>query len=93
MQVTVTQEDIRRGRPHSSVACPIALAASRAFGSTAHVGIGCVVISGVAYLLPDVAEEFARAIDYREAVEPIEFDITEVTEEEPTIIAREYRAR
>ncbi len=76
MLINVTEEDIRLGKKHDDCACPIALAATRAFG------IACVVSS---YTLepagmdrksmPFEARTFIRNFDDGWEVKPFSFEI------------------
>ncbi len=76
MKITVTQQDIDKGRPGSHVACPLALAIQRVYprkrigvsGSLARVG-------RYSYTLPEVASEFVFRVDRHQGVKPFEFDL------------------
>ena len=81
--IEVTQDDIERGFPRCSVACPIALAASRAFPEwgEARVYIGEIVFfkteaeATLTIYLPENAQRFVNTYDSDGAVEPFSFRV------------------
>lgn len=76
MKIQVTAEDISRGEAGDNYGCPIALAARRA-GIDVAVGTDKVLTrrSGVRYLLPPEAVMFIEKFDRKMMVEPFEFDL------------------
>lgn len=78
MTVTVTQEDIKVGNPHSGTKCPIARALARHRGRNPIVGKHTAHFSSpfdgwATYKLPQKAIDFVREFDKGSAVEPIKF--------------------
>lgn len=78
MKIQVTQEDIDKGERWKCGACPIALAAIRAFHQP-HVLVDrdCVWVPGEdrGRSMPDKAQSFIRAFDAGQPVEQFEFEL------------------
>ena len=82
MRITVTQDDIDRGVRLNADQCPVALAATRAFGC--HMLLG---YSGKLWPIyedvpmpiecPPEVRAFAEAFDWGLPVEPFEFEVTQ----------------
>ena len=77
IHIDVTAEDIERGVPRSSDACPIARAAKRVLKGPLGVGVDDIAVFGPKeryYLLPDKAQRFLKKFDAKQPVKPISFD-------------------
>lgn len=87
MRITVTKEDIQRGRPRSSSSCPIALALRRQTGVLYSVSTACAFTTGHEFRLPAEAMRFVDRFDTlpRSFSVPFTFDLP-LPEPEPDII-------
>ncbi len=74
MNITVTERDIRKGRPLCPERCPIALAIIRATGIHCKVGVTC------AHLYPDQGESSNAYIPARVQSAIVVFDRTGLME-------------
>lgn len=74
MKVTVTQEDIDKGRPQVRHGCPIAIAVKR-INKSNKVWIGRLIafIDETCYQLPNTAIQFVKDFDSNKPVEPFSF--------------------
>jgi hypothetical protein len=83
-QIEVTQADIDAGDSVSCWSCPLALAATRAFGCTALAGTRDIAVrthrSYVHYSLPAEARDFVVRFDRGEPVSPMTFVVERVEE-------------
>jgi len=76
MKITVTAEDIKRGKRHSCERCPVALAISRVLRIRGRVwvdGDSCEAPSGQRASLPKKVRDFVAAFDDLESVRPFSF--------------------
>lgn len=74
MKIKVTEDDILMGTRKSSCRCPVARAASRAYGKPIKVGNATYSHDGLAWPLPKEALAFIVAFDHFQYVKPFEFD-------------------
>lgn len=79
MKIEVTQEDINNGKQGNATACPIALAATRAFKVSVLVGYSLLIVGevwrGRTYKLSPAAYDFRRSFDVGEPVQPFTFEV------------------
>jgi len=75
MKITVTQKDIKNGKPCKSFLCPIAIAVQRKTKGIYRVMAEELVKKGVVYPLPDIAKEFISRFDEGMPVKPFSFEI------------------
>ena len=76
MKVTVTQEDIDKGRPQVGHGCPIAIAVKRSNKSnTVWIGRFTAFIGADCYPLPGTAMQFVKDFDNNKPVEPFTFEM------------------
>lgn len=76
LEVNVTAEDIAGGKRCSNQCCPIALALSRVLGANdVCVGAWSAMSPSANFCerLPDVVQQFIKAYDRGESVEPMSF--------------------
>lgn len=88
MRITVTPLDIVAGKPQDAEFCPIGLACARALGCESYaidITEEAAWLGGDYYRLPFVAQEFIRAFDAGQAVDPIEFDLTDADLADPEL--------
>ncbi len=86
-EISVTAEDIARGKRGSCGECPIALAVARALGKATDVKVTCVFAyirhnlrdATTVYALPGKATRFIDAFDDGEPVEPFTFTMTKTS--------------
>lgn len=75
-RIKVTAEHIRRGKPHKSHCCPIALAMGEAFRCLVFVeGERAAIDDGGRIALPKACVDFQVAFDAGAVVEPFEFEV------------------
>jgi hypothetical protein len=75
MFIEVTQDDINNGVRHSTCDCPIARAATRAFGIPTQVGYVSMCPAGFdAVYIPPVASDFISMFDMGVPVQPFPFE-------------------
>ncbi len=73
--VTVTEEDIKNGKPMLCTECPISLAAQRVFPSDrVATGGSAMFINGSMFFIPKEAMEFIMKFDEDKKVEPFTFE-------------------
>lgn len=83
MEISVTKEDIKKGNQGHCRDCPIALAASRAFGVDVLVRSRYVAVDAVPggrnaiYSLPENARNFINNFDNGRPVRPFRFELGE----------------
>jgi hypothetical protein len=75
MQITVTQEDISQGVRCSCNTCPVARAASRAFGGNVLVRTTDLLAFSRWYQLPTEATQFIADFDTNKPVQPFSFEV------------------
>ena len=76
MRISVTVEDIERGRRDDYLDCPISRAVKRATGTKlCKTYTKTMILRGNTYLLPMEARCFVWAFDRGEDVEPFEFEL------------------
>lgn len=78
MKIEVTQSDIDAGEAAHCVKCPIAIAASRAYGKPVHVYWDFFYVDSTPTLrvrVPVEACEFIAAFDAGRPVEPFSFEV------------------
>lgn len=65
IEVTVTMSDIRRGKPHLTCSCPVALAMKRALGKRKGINVWLdeLAISDIHYAAPARVGRFVRKFD------------------------------
>lgn len=77
MKINVTTKDIQDGEINSPSACPIALAAQRAFGHRVLVGVDDLSICGEMWELPHFVRRKINRFDESRMMEPFSFELTE----------------
>jgi hypothetical protein len=77
LTISVTAEDIAAGHPLACSACPVALAAQRAFGGRPVIVDSFLSIRGqeerLSWSLPDSVYAFIKAFDAGRPVQPFSF--------------------
>ena len=77
MIIKVTNHDINNGTDNCPLACPIAIAASRAYGTTAEITPTALWVGQDTYRLPTHVQERIRLYDATQKMEPFIFTVTE----------------
>lgn len=76
LHVTVTHEDIKKGKKNEPEHCPIARALDRLYpGNDVSVNEDTVEIDDLTFTLPERAETFVSKFDAGEKVKPLKFVI------------------
>ena len=75
MKISVTQEDIDKGKREDSCVCPIALAVRRQTGRLFHIDDTNADDGYDTIQLPIKARQFVRSYDNGNPVEPFEFEL------------------
>lgn len=75
MTITVTQEDIDKGKRQDCEHCAVALAVNRSFSiHNAHVG-GWIITDWKTWNSPECVRKFIEAIDRSRPVQPFTFEL------------------
>ncbi len=82
IQVEVTKEDIKKGRPGNADACPVAWALYRITGKSFSVGTwSCHCVDGRRFIMPAAASQFVIRFDHLSDLgaefEPFSFELNE----------------
>jgi hypothetical protein len=73
--IEVTQQDIDKGRPNTSSACPVGLAVARATGQSVMVNENQAVMGGEIAYMPRPATVFVLDFDCGMYVQPFSFTL------------------
>lgn len=78
MKITVTKEDIKKGKPEQGESCPIARAIRRQTRKKVHVGYICLEINHCEYTFPQEAQQFVKDFDAGKPVGPFSFETKKI---------------